>query len=60
MTSALPSAVAPPVRGLAVAAALLAVYLVWGSTYLGIRFALEGGCPPLFMAGIRFLVAGSL
>lgn len=45
-------------RGLLVAAALLAVYLVWGSTYLGIRFALEGGWPPLLMAGIRFLVAG--
>jgi len=45
-------------RGLAVAAALLAVYLIWGSTYLGIRFALEGGWPPLLMAGLRFLVAG--
>lgn len=45
-------------RGLAVAAALLAVYLIWGSTYLGIRFALEGGWPPLMMAGVRFLVAG--
>ena len=42
----------------AVALALAAVYLIWGSTYLGIRFALEGGWPPLLMAGIRFLVAG--
>ena len=50
----------PQARGLAVAAALLAVYLIWGSTYLGIRFALEGGWPPLLMAGTRFLVAGSL
>ena len=50
----------PQARGLAVAAALLAVYLIWGSTYLGIRFALEGGWPPLLMAGSRFLVAGSL
>lgn len=40
--------------------ALLAVYLIWGSTYLGIRFALEGGYPPLLMAGGRFIVAGSL
>lgn len=44
----------------AVAFALAAVYLIWGSTYLGIRFALEGGWPPLLMAGIRFIVAGSL
>ena len=40
--------------------ALLAVYLIWGSTYLGIRFALEGGYPPLLMAGGRFIIAGSL
>ena len=47
-------------RGVLVGAALLAVYLIWGSTYLGIRFALEGGWPPLLMAGARFLAAGSL
>lgn len=40
--------------------ALAAVYLIWGSTYLGIRFALEGGYPPLLMAGGRFIIAGSL
>jgi drug/metabolite transporter (DMT)-like permease len=44
----------------AIALALAALYLIWGSTYLGIRFALEGGWPPLLMAGIRFIVAGSL
>ncbi|MDQ3494063.1 MAG: drug/metabolite exporter YedA [Pseudomonadota bacterium] len=44
----------------AVATALAIVYLVWGSTYLGIRFALEGGYPPLLMAGGRFLFAGSV
>jgi drug/metabolite transporter (DMT)-like permease len=38
--------------------ALLAVYIVWGSTYLGIHFALEG-FPPFLMAGIRFLIAGA-
>jgi len=37
--------------------ALLTVYLVWGSTYLGIRIALEG-YPPFMMAAIRFLFAG--
>src|SRR5690606_13550041 len=44
----------------AVALALAALYLVWGSTYLGIRFALEGGWPPLLMAGFRHVVAGGL
>jgi len=37
--------------------ALLAVYIVWGSTYLAIRFAVET-IPPFLMAGTRFLVAG--
>ena len=45
--------------GLAVAFALAIVYVVWGSTYLGIRFALEGGWPPLSaVSGARFLLAG--
>jgi drug/metabolite transporter (DMT)-like permease len=44
----------------AIALALAVVYLIWGSTYLGIRFALEGGYPPLLMAGGRFLLAGAL
>src|SRR5690606_21511342 len=44
---------------LAIALALSAVYVVWGSTYLAIRFALEGGWPPLLMGGVRFLVSGS-
>lgn len=38
-------------------AALLAVYLIWGSTYLAIRIALEG-FPPFLMAGVRFILAG--
>ena len=38
-------------------AAFAAVYLVWGSTYLAIRFAVET-LPPLLMAGARFLIAG--
>lgn len=36
---------------------LLTLYLVWGSTYLGIRFALES-YPPFLLAGIRFVGAG--
>jgi drug/metabolite transporter (DMT)-like permease len=37
--------------------ALLAVYIVWGSTYLAIRFAVET-IPPFIMAGTRFLISG--
>src|SRR3989475_2695724 len=37
--------------------AFAALYLVWGSTYLGIRFAIET-IPPFLMAGMRFLLAG--
>lgn len=37
--------------------AFAAVYLIWGSTYLAIRFA-EESLPPFFMAGSRFLIAG--
>jgi drug/metabolite transporter (DMT)-like permease len=33
------------------------VYLIWGSTYLGIRYAIET-IPTFLMAGTRFLVAG--
>jgi drug/metabolite transporter (DMT)-like permease len=40
-------------------AALAAVYLVWGSTYLAIRWALVS-LPPFFQMGSRFLVAGAL
>ena len=39
--------------------ALLALYVIWGSTYLGIRFALESW-PPFLLAGVRFLCAGVL
>jgi drug/metabolite transporter (DMT)-like permease len=42
-----------------IVAALLAVYFIWGSTYLALRFGLEG-FPPLLLNGFRFLVAGSL
>jgi len=40
-------------------AALLAVYLVWGSTYLAIRFAIVS-LPTFSMAGARYLIAGAL
>ncbi|MBK7350063.1 MAG: EamA family transporter [Gemmatimonadetes bacterium] len=39
--------------------AFAAIYLIWGSTYLAIAFAIHT-IPPLLMAGVRFLVAGGL
>ena len=39
--------------------AFAAVYIVWGSTYLAIRFAVET-IPPFAMASARFLVSGTL
>jgi drug/metabolite transporter (DMT)-like permease len=39
--------------------ALLALYIVWGSTYLAIRFAVEA-IPPFLSAGMRFLVSGAI
>ncbi len=40
-------------------AAFFALYVVWGSTYLVIRIGV-GHWPPLLMAGLRFLIAGTL
>jgi drug/metabolite transporter (DMT)-like permease len=39
--------------------AFAAIYLIWGSTYLGIRVAVET-IPPFLMAGMRFVVSGVL
>jgi drug/metabolite transporter (DMT)-like permease len=39
--------------------AFAAVYLIWGSTYLAIRFAIET-VPPFLVGGFRFIIAGSL
>jgi drug/metabolite transporter (DMT)-like permease len=38
---------------------LFALYVIWGSTYLAIHWALEGGFPPFLMAGVRYLIAGT-
>lgn len=40
-----------------VVTAFVAVYVIWGSTYLGIRLAIDS-MPPLLMAGARFFIAG--
>ncbi len=42
-----------------IAAALIIVYLVWGSTYLAIRWVVQE-LPPLTTGGLRFFVAGSV
>ena len=42
-----------------VAIAFAAIYLIWGSTYLAIRFAIET-LPPFSMAAVRFTVAGGI
>ena len=44
---------------LLVALALAAVYVLWGSTYIAILFAIDS-IPPFTMAGVRFAVAGTL
>ena len=42
-----------------VVAAFLAIYVVWGSTYLAIKVAVQT-IPPLTAAGMRFLIAGTI
>jgi drug/metabolite transporter (DMT)-like permease len=42
-----------------VGACLLAVYIVWGTTYFAIKVAIEGFAP-FFLVGTRFVVAGAL
>ncbi len=44
---------------LTVVIAFAAIYLIWGSTYLAIRFAIET-LPPFSMAAARFTVAGGI
>ena len=51
-------AVSAPNR-FAVIAAFASLYVIWGSTYLAIRFAIES-IPPLYTAGLRHLCAGTI
>lgn len=46
----------PPSKGLIIAA-FAAVYIIWGSTYVGIALAIKS-VPPFLMAGLRFFAAG--
>ena len=43
----------------AMAFSFLSIYLIWGSTYLAIRYAVET-IPPLYTAGLRHLIAGTI
>jgi len=45
-----------PTKGLVIAA-FAAVYIIWGSTYVGIAMAIRS-VPPFLMAGLRFFAAG--
>jgi len=42
-----------------IVAAFASIYLIWGSTYLAIRYAVVT-IPPFLMGGIRFLVSGGM
>ncbi len=42
-----------------IAVSLLSLYFIWGSTYLTMKFAMDG-FPPFIMAALRFLFAGGL
>jgi drug/metabolite transporter (DMT)-like permease len=46
-------------RGAKVWFALWTVYIIWGSTYLGIELTVET-IPPIFAVAVRFVIAGSL
>src|SRR3954468_16080386 len=47
----------PAPKRLWIILAFAGVYLIWGSTYLGILFAIQS-IPPFLMAGSRFIFAG--
>src|SRR6266852_982296 len=49
----------PLLNRAAVVFSFLSIYLIWGSTYLAIRFAVET-IPPLYTAGLRHLMAGTI
>ena len=51
--------VPPRARSLHVILAFFSIYVIWGSTYLAIRYAIET-IPPLYAAGFRHLIAGSI
>ena len=56
--AAIPVSQAPANR-LRVVVAFFAIYVIWGSTYLAIRYAVAA-IPPLYTAGFRHLIAGTI
>src|SRR6267142_6830815 len=52
------SSMAVPKKALVIIS-FAALYVIWGSTYLGIRFSIET-IPPFLMAGARFVLAGMI
>lgn len=50
---------AQPSRRVQIGLALLCVYIIWGSTYLGLKIAGET-IPPFMMTAVRFITAGGL
>src|SRR5437660_11446547 len=62
IVASLPAPVAaarPRLNRATVILAFLSIYLIWGSTYLAIRYAVET-IPPLYTAGLRNLIAGTI
>src|SRR6267378_6164371 len=53
------SSAPPRLNRFTVVFSFLSIYLIWGSTYLAIRYAVET-IPPLYTAGLRHLVAGTI
>ncbi len=48
-----------PSRNWPLIGSFAAVYIIWGSTYLAIRYAVDS-LPPFLMAGVRFVIAGAI
>jgi drug/metabolite transporter (DMT)-like permease len=55
----MPTATARPASAILIWAAILILYVVWGSTYLAIRVAVET-FPPFVMGAVRFSIAGAI
>ena len=59
ITTAIGNAAAAKTHRLRVILCFFAIYVIWGSTYLAIRYAVET-IPPLYTAGFRHLIAGTI
>ncbi len=55
----MPTTPAAPYRGPGIWLGMLVLYIVWGSTYLGIAVAVDT-IPPFLMAAVRFTIAGGV